>query len=101
MIVLNPALSVRGERFAVIEGKTKQITVPRARTLLASIDTSNVVGLRDRAIRAVLVYTASRAGAVAALKRGSFYDAGEQRMLHCDEKNGKSREIPSAPICRK
>jgi hypothetical protein len=31
---------------------------------------------------------------VATLKRGSFYHAGGQRMLHFDEKNGKSREIP-------
>jgi site-specific recombinase XerD len=33
-------------------------------------------------------------GAVVGLKRGSFYSAGEQRMLHFDEKGGKSREIP-------
>jgi site-specific recombinase XerD len=93
-IILNPALSVRGERYEVVEGKTPQITVAHARTLLASIDTSNVVGLRVRAIVAILIYTASRAGAVAALRRGSFYHAGEQWMLHFEEKGGKSREIP-------
>lgn len=53
-----------------------------------------MVKLRDRAIVAILIYTASRAGAVATLKRGSFYHAGNQRMLHFDEKNDKSREIP-------
>ena len=53
-----------------------------------------MVGLRDRAIVAILIYTASRAGAVAALKRGSFYHAGDQWMLHFEEKGGKSREIP-------
>jgi site-specific recombinase XerD len=52
------------------------------------------VGLRDHAIIAILVYTASRAGAVAKLKRGGFYNAGEQWMLHFEEKGGKSREIP-------
>lgn len=93
-IILNPALSVRGERYQVVEGKTPEITVQGARTLLHSIDTSNVVGLRDRAIVALLIYTAARAGAVATLKRGSFYDAGDQWMLHFDEKGGKSREIP-------
>ena len=36
----------------------------------------------------------SRAGAVATLLLGSFYHAGDQWMLHFDEKNGKSREIP-------
>src|SRR5947209_9424040 len=72
-IILNPALSVRGERYQVVEGKTPEITVDGARTLLKSIGTDNVVELRDRAIIAILIYTASRAGAVASLKRGSFY----------------------------
>lgn len=93
-IILNPALSVRGERYQVVEGKTPEITVSGARTLLASLDTASVVGLRDRAIVAILIYTAARAGAVATLKRGSFYHGGDQWMLHFDEKGGKSREIP-------
>ena len=93
-ILLNPALSVRGERYEVVEGKTPEITVAGARQLLASLDTSTVVGLRDRAIVAILIFTASRAGAVATLRRGSFYHAGDQRMLHFEEKGGKSREIP-------
>ena len=93
-VVLNPALSVRGERYQVVEGKTPEIRVEGARTLLASIKTSTVVGLRDRAILAILIYTAARAGAVAGLRRGSFYDAGDQWMLHFEEKGGKSREIP-------
>ena len=93
-IVLNPALSVRGERYQVVEGKTPEITVAQARHLLKSIDTSNLVGLRDRALLTILIYTASRAGAVAKLRRGNFYRAGEQWMLHFEEKGGKSREIP-------
>jgi integrase/recombinase XerD len=31
---------------------------------------------------------------VAKLKRGSFYQGGDQWMLRFEEKNGKSREIP-------
>jgi integrase/recombinase XerD len=46
-IILNPALSVRGERYQVVEGKTPEITVTGARELLASIDTATLVGLRD------------------------------------------------------
>jgi site-specific recombinase XerD len=93
-ILLNPALSVRGERYQVVEGKTPEITPAQARTLLKSLDTSGPVGLRDRAIIAILIYTAARAGAIAKLRRSSFYDAGDQWMLHFDEKGGKSREIP-------
>ena len=45
--------------------------------------------LHDRAIVAILIYTASRAGAVASLKRGSFYTAGNSRMLHFDANTEK------------
>src|ERR1051326_6343609 len=36
-MILNPALSVRGERYEVVEGKTPEVTVKGARDLLASI----------------------------------------------------------------
>jgi integrase/recombinase XerD len=95
VIVLNPALSVRGERLQVIEGKTPEITVEQARWLLRSIDASTVVGLRDRAIIGILVYTAARRGAIASLRQGDFYDLGDQHCLRFTEKGGKSREIPA------
>ena len=93
-IALNPALSVRGERYQVVEGKTPEITIKQARTHLASIDTNTVVGLRDKAIISILVYTASRIGAVATLKVKDLYDVGDQYCLHFIDKGGKSREIP-------
>jgi integrase/recombinase XerD len=93
-VILNPALSVRGDRYEAIEGKTPEITVPQARALIASIGKETAVALRDRAVLAILAYTSSRAGAVAALRRRDFYDAGEQWMLRFEEKGGKSREIP-------
>jgi len=92
--VLNPAASVRGERLQAIEGKTPEITVQQARQLLRSIDTSHVVGVRDRAIIGVLIYTAARVGAVARLKREDFLDAGDQHCLRFTEKGTKHREIP-------
>ena len=93
-IALNPALSVRGEPLTMLEGKTPEIPILVARKMLASIDTSHIIGLRDRAILAVLIYTGSRRGAVAKLRLGDFYDSGQQWMLHFGEKGGKSREIP-------
>jgi len=91
---LNPAASVRADRLQAIEGKTPEITVKQARHLLASIDTSHVVGLRDRAIIGVLIYTAARVGAVARLRRGDFYDAGDQHCFRFTEKGTKHRQIP-------
>lgn len=94
VIVLNPASSVRAERLQVMEGKTPEITVKQARKLMASIDATNVVGLRDRAIIGILFYTAARVGAVAGLRQREFYDLGDQHCLRFTEKGGKSREIP-------
>jgi len=94
VVILNPAASVKGVKEQVIEGKTPEITIEQARTLLASIDTGGMVGLRDRAILATLAYTACRAGAVAKLRMGDFQDDGQQYVLRFQEKGGKSREIP-------
>jgi integrase/recombinase XerD len=95
VVILNPAASVKGVEDQVIEGKTPEITIEQARTLLKSVDTSHVVGLRDRAILATLAYTACRAGAVAKLRLGDFQDDGGQYVLRFQEKGGKSREIPA------
>jgi site-specific recombinase XerD len=94
VVILNPAASVRGVKDQVIEGKTPEITIEQARTLLASVDVSHVVGLRDRAILATLAYTACRAGAVAKLRQQDFQHDGTQSVLRFQEKGGKSREIP-------
>jgi integrase/recombinase XerD len=92
--VINPAATVRAERYAVVEGKTPQLGVKQARTLLESVDVANVVGLRDRAVLAVLAYTAARVGAVAKLTVKSLVHDGAQYSLRFLEKGGKSREIP-------
>lgn len=94
VVILNPAASVKGVKEQVIEGKTPEITIEQARTLLASVNTGHVVGLRDRAILATLAYTVCRAGAVAKLRLGDFQHDGTQYVLRFQEKGGKSREIP-------
>jgi integrase/recombinase XerD len=94
VVILNPAASVRAERYAVVEGKTPEISPKQARDLLKSVDASTIVGLRDRAIIAVLIYTAARVGAVAKLTLKSLKSDGTQYALRFSEKGGKSREIP-------
>jgi integrase/recombinase XerD len=91
--ILNPAASVKGVKEQVMEGKTPEITIEQARTLLAAA-THDMVGLRDRAILATLAYTACRGGAVAKLRLGDFQHDGQQYVLRFQEKGGKSREIP-------
>ena len=77
-----------------MEGRTPEIRIEVVRKLLVSIDTSHIVGLRDRAILAVLVYTTSRRAAAAKLTRGDFYHGGQQWMIHFDEKGGKVSRNP-------
>lgn len=93
-VMLNPALSVRGPKHSVVEGKTRALSTEDARKVLAAIDVTNVVGLRDRAIIATLIYTAARVGAVAKLRRTDYYPDERQHCLRLEEKGGKSREIP-------
>jgi site-specific recombinase XerD len=93
-VLLNPALSVKAPKHKVTEGKTPEITVPQARQLLADIDTSSVVALRDRAVLATLIYTGARVGAVAKLTLGDFYDMAGQWAFSFREKGGKARTIP-------
>ena len=93
VIALNPFATVRSQKHRS-DGKTPEITVPQARGLLASIDLSTVVGLRDRAVLGTLVYTGARVGALARLRCRDLQDHGTQRQLRFLEKNGKDREIP-------
>src|SRR5262249_53723088 len=91
---LNSFASVRGVAHSVVEGKTPEISIKQAQRLLLSIKTSDVVGLRDRAVLGTLAYTGARIGAVANLRMGDLRDLGEQRVLRFKEKRNKEREIP-------
>jgi site-specific recombinase XerD len=94
-VLLNPAASVRGERYRLTEGKTPEITVDQERALLVSIRVDDLAGLRDRAIVAILIYTGARIGAVAGLKVASYTHDGSQSALTFLEKGGKARDIPT------
>jgi site-specific recombinase XerD len=54
VIAVNPATSVHGPKHVVKRGKTPVLTTDQARALIESIDTSTLVGLRDRALIAVM-----------------------------------------------
>jgi integrase/recombinase XerD len=92
--ILNPAAVTELERYTMVEGKTPEITPKQIRRLFDSIRPDRILGLRDRAIIAILCFTGVRAGAIARLRREDLYEAADQWMLHFDEKRGKSREIP-------
>ncbi len=90
----NPAHSVRGPRHSVSKGATAVISSIEARELLDSMDASTVVGLRDRAIVAVMAFTFARVSAVVGLKVEDYYPQKKRWWLRLREKNGKVNEMP-------
>src|SRR5271156_352839 len=90
----NPAHSVRGPRHSVSKGVTPVLSSEEASALLAGMKVSNVVGLRDRAIIAVMTYTFARVGAVVALTVEDYYAQKKRWWLRLREKNGKVNEMP-------
>ena len=63
-------------------------------TLLESIDTSSVVGLRDRALIALLTYTFARVGASVKMRVEDLYTQGRRTWARLHEKGGKRHEMP-------
>ena len=92
--IINPAATVKSERYSIVEGKTPEISAKQAQTLLASIQPADIIGRRDRVILATLAYTAARVGAIARLRVDDLVHDGAQYALRFAEKGGKSREIP-------
>jgi len=95
IVPVNPATSVRGPRHVVKRGKTPVLSAADARRLLDSIDTSTLVGLRDRALIAVMVFSFARVGAVVAMKVEDYYHVGRRGWLRLHEKGGKFHEVPA------
>jgi integrase/recombinase XerD len=90
----NPAHSVRGPRHSVTKGSTKVLSSEEATALLTNMDVTTVVGLRDRALIAVMTYTFARVGAVVALSVEDYYPQKKRWWLRLHEKNGKVNEMP-------
>lgn len=96
IIPYNPASAVRGPKYVVKKGKTPVLEASDTRTLLDSIDTSHVVGLRDRALITVMTFSFARISAVLAMNVGDYYPTGGHRMmLRLREKGGKLHEVPA------
>lgn len=90
----NPAAAVRGPSHVVREGKTPVLEGDDARRLLDSIDTSTLIGLRDRALLSVMIYSFARVSAACGLRVGDVVHTGRRAYLHLREKGGKVRKLP-------
>ena len=94
MMPLNPAHSVRGPRHSVKKGKTSVLSAEEMRILLDSIDTSKLIGLRDRALIGLMGYTFARVGAVIGMKVEDYYIQNRRGWVRLHEKGGKVNELP-------
>jgi site-specific recombinase XerD len=90
----NPAHAVRGPKHVVRKGKTPVLTGEEARTLLDSIDTGSVLGLRDRALIGLMTYSFARIGAVLKMKVEDYFVQGRRGHVRLHEKGGKEHEVP-------
>jgi hypothetical protein len=91
---MNPAREVQTERFSRLNGKTPAFHEGEVATLLAAIDSSTPVGLRDRALLATLAYTFARISAVIGLTVADYFPSGKRWMIRFREKGGKEKELP-------
>src|SRR5271167_2509181 len=95
VVATNPAHSVRGPKHVAKTGKTTVLTGEQARELLDSIDTSTVVGLRDRALISVMTFGCARISAAVAMRVEDYYPKGKRWWVRRHEKGGKRHEMPA------
>jgi site-specific recombinase XerC len=95
VLATNPAHAVRGPKHVVKRGKTPVLTSDQARALIDSIDTSTLVGLRDRALIGVMTYAFARIGAAVAMRVEDYFANGKRWWVRLHEKGGKRHEMPA------
>jgi len=95
VVPFNPAAAVRGPKHVVKKGKTPVLAAEEARQLLDAIDTTSLIGLRDRALIGVMVYSFARVGAVVAMNVEDYFQQGKRFWFRLHEKGGKYHEVPA------
>jgi integrase/recombinase XerD len=109
VLAINPAHAVRGPKHVVKRGKTPVLTEQQARHLLESIKVKKtvkrpdgseaeiplLVGLRDRALIGVMVYTFARISAAVAMQVEDYFPNGKRWWVRLQEKGGKRHEMPA------
>jgi integrase/recombinase XerD len=97
----NPAAAVRGPKHVVKTGKTPVLSEEQARRLLASIKITKMVkakdgsdkevpwlvGLRDRALIGVMVYSFARISAVVAMEVEDYFSNGKRWWMRLHKRS--------------
>ncbi len=91
---VNPAAAVRGPRHIVRRGKTPVLDPQEARQLIDAIDATTVIGLRDRALIGLMVYSFARIGAAIGMQVDDVYSQNRRLWVCLHEKGGKQHAMP-------
>jgi site-specific recombinase XerD len=93
-LIVNPAASVRGPSHVVRVGRTPVLDPAEARHLLDKIDITTPIGLRDRALLGLMVYSFARIGAAVAMKVEDVFTQNRRLWVRLHEKGGKLHAMP-------
>lgn len=94
VIAVNPAHAVRGPKHSVKKGKTPVLSAAEVRELLDAIETDSLIGLRDRALIGLMVYTFARVGAVLKMRVEDYFVQERRGWVRLHEKGGKLHSLP-------
>lgn len=94
----NPVHGVKRPRVDSNEGKTPALGDHQAKALLDVPDARTVIGKRDRAVLAVLLYHGLRREEAARLQIGDLLERRGIRHLRVHGKGGKIRFLPLHPV---
>ena len=95
VLAVNPAAAVRGPKHVVTKGATPVLSPAETRSLLDRIDTGPLVGLRDRALLSVMVYSFARVSAAVGMRRQDYFRQGLRGWLRLHEKGGRRHDVPA------
>jgi len=95
IIETNPATPVRGPKYSAKRGKTPILSAEDTRLFLDGISIETEIGLRDRALVAMMVFSFARITAVLKMKVSDYYPNGKRWWIRLHEKGGKYHEMPA------
>ena len=84
---------MRGPKHVVRKGKTPVLLPADARLLLDSIEADTLIGLRDRALIGVMVYSFARVSAALCMNVDDYFLQGRRRW--CTKRAASTTKFPS------
>jgi integrase/recombinase XerD len=95
VLAYNPAAAVKGPRHSVRTGKTPVLCADEMGALFDAIDTDTLVGLRDRALIGLMVFSFARVSAAVGMKVKDYYHQGKRSFFRLHEKGGVYNVVPA------